>query len=69
MFNDLHVIMYEGGKGNPFGHLGSAVNSDNTRPPDNRLRTPPVTPWAIPAFIGCINPAVNAPNIPCFSVR
>jgi hypothetical protein len=27
---------------------------------------PPVTPWAIPAFIGCINPAVNAPNIPCF---
>ncbi|VVM23650.1 hypothetical protein BSPWISOXPB_6589 [uncultured Gammaproteobacteria bacterium] len=31
MFNDLHVIMYEGGKGNPFGHLGSAVNSDNTR--------------------------------------
>jgi hypothetical protein len=20
-------------------------------PPDNRLRTPPVTPWAIPAFI------------------
>jgi hypothetical protein len=43
-------------------------------PPDNRLRTPPVTPWAIsllkPAFIGCntlaLNPAVNAPNIPCF---
>jgi capsular polysaccharide biosynthesis protein len=42
-------------------------------PPDNRLRTPPVTPWAIsllkPAFIGCntlaLNPAVNAPNIPC----
>jgi hypothetical protein len=36
-------------------------------PPDNRLRTPPVTPWAIsllkPAFIGCntlaLNPAVN----------
>jgi hypothetical protein len=32
-------------------------------PPDNRLRTPPVTPWAIsllkPAFIGCINPAVT----------
>jgi hypothetical protein len=28
-------------------------------PPDNRLRTPPVTPWAIPAFIGCINPAVK----------
>jgi hypothetical protein len=34
----------------------------------------PVTPWAIsllkPAFIGCntlaLNPAVNAPNIPCF---
>jgi hypothetical protein len=43
-------------------------------PPDNRLCTPPVTPWAIsllkPAFIGCntlaLNPAVNAPNIPCF---
>jgi hypothetical protein len=35
-------------------------------PPDNRLRTPPVTPWAIPAFIGCINPAVNAPNIPSY---
>jgi hypothetical protein len=43
-------------------------------PPDNRLRTPPVRPWVIsllkPAFIGCntpaLNPAVNAPNIPCF---
>ncbi len=23
--------MYAGGKGNPFGHLGSAVNSNNTR--------------------------------------
>jgi hypothetical protein len=39
------------------------------------LCTPPVTPWAIsllkPAFIGrntlALNPAVNAPNISCFS--
>jgi hypothetical protein len=30
MFNDLHINKYAGGKGNRFGHLGSAVNSNNT---------------------------------------